>query len=144
MLQGFYFWDLRDHRFLKMFAKFLVLFRNWTLSLSLKKSKIGPVISFLVSFHLILLLSLINCIINQFPLLIAFILIMELEVLFIYKYITFSYAWFSPRNLVHKFRRKKFYSLYAFELMILFLAEESFLNMHSYILLNLTSGVWMV
>ena len=36
---------------------------------------------------------------------------------------------------------KKFHSLYAFELMIDFLAEESFLNMHLDILLNLTPAV---
>ena len=36
---------------------------------------------------------------------------------------------------------KKVYSFYAFELMIHFLAEEDFLNMHSDILLNLTPGV---
>ena len=81
-----------------------LLFRNWTLSLLLKKSKVGSVISFPVWFHLILFLSLINCIINQFPLLIALILITELEGLFIYKYMVFSYALIFPRNLVHKFR----------------------------------------
>ena len=36
---------------------------------------------------------------------------------------------------------KNFHRLYAFELTIHFLAEESFLNMHSDILLNLTLGV---
>ena len=42
------------------------LFRNWTLSLLLKKSKVGSVINFSIWFHLILFLSLINCIISQF------------------------------------------------------------------------------
>ena len=78
------------------------LFRNWTLSLLLKKSKVGSVMSFPVWFHLILFLSLINCIINQFSLLIALILITELEGLFIYKYMVFSDALFFPRNLVLK------------------------------------------
>ena len=36
---------------------------------------------------------------------------------------------------------KNFHSLYAFELMIYFLAEESPFNMHSDVLLNLTPGV---
>ena len=39
---------------------------------------------------------------------------------------------------------KRFHSFYAFELMIYFLAEESFLDMHSDVLLNLTPGVWIV
>ena len=39
---------------------------------------------------------------------------------------------------------KNIHSFYAFELMIHFLAEEDFLNMHSDILLNLTPGVWIV
>ena len=39
---------------------------------------------------------------------------------------------------------KIFNTLYAFELTIHFLAEESFLNKHSDILSNLTPGVWIV
>ena len=145
ILQVFYFWGLWDHRFLKMFANFFVLLRNWPLSLSLKMSKVASVIIFPVWFHLILFLSLIKCIINQLPLLIALILITEFEELFIYKYMVFSYARFFPRNLVHKFSMgKKFHSLYPFELMIHFLAKESFLNMHSDFLLSLIPGVWMV
>ena len=127
------------------------LFRNWTLSLLLKKSKVGSVISFPVWFHLILFLPLINDIINQFPLLIALILITELKGMFIYKYMVFSCALFFPRNLVQNSEQidlhvhgEKFNSLYAFELMIHFLAEESFLNMHSDSLLNVTRGVWIV
>ena len=68
----------------------------------------------------------------------------------IYKYGVFSYLlvfW----NFVHKFRRdwstcawEKIHSFYAFELMIQFLAEEGFLNMHSDILMNLTPRVWIV
>ena len=100
MLQGFYFWGLWDHRFWKCLPSFL--FRNWTLSLLLKNSKVGSVISFPIWFQLILFFSLISCIINQFPLLIALILITELEGLFIYKYMVFSDALFFPRNLVLK------------------------------------------
>ena len=103
MLQGFYLWDLWDHRFLKSLPNFL--FRNWKLSLLSKKSKVGSVISFPVWFHLIFFLSLINYIINQFPLLITLILMTELKGLFIYKYMVFSCALFFSRNLVHKFRR---------------------------------------
>ena len=40
--------------------------------------------------------------------------------------------------------KKKFHSFYTFELMIHFLAEEDFLNMHSDTLLNITFGVWIV
>ena len=39
---------------------------------------------------------------------------------------------------------KKLHTFYVFELMIQFLAEEGFLNMHSDILLNLTPGVSIV
>ena len=37
--------------------------------------------------------------------------------------------------------REKIHSFYAFELMIQFLTEEGFLNMHSDILMNFTPGV---
>ena len=40
--------------------------------------------------------------------------------------------------------KKELRSFHAFELMIHFLAEEDFLNMHSDILLNLTPGVRIV
>ena len=40
--------------------------------------------------------------------------------------------------------QKIFYSFNAFELMLHFLAEEGFLNMHSDFLLNLSPGVWIV
>ena len=61
--------------------------------------------------------------------------------------------WFSPsRYFPKKFgahsekidlhvHGKKTHSFYAFELMIHFLAEESFLRIHSDILLNLTPGI---
>ena len=39
---------------------------------------------------------------------------------------------------------KKIHRLYAFELMIQFLVEDVFFNMHSDILLNLTPGVLIV
>ena len=62
-----------------------------------------------------------------------------------------DYPSLSPRNLMHKFRRdwstcawEKKRSFNGFELMIHFLAEEGFLNMHSDALLNLTPGVWIV
>ena len=75
-------------------------------------------------------------------------LITELKGLFIYKSMVFSYALFSPEIWctnseeidLHVYG-ETFHSLYAFELMIQFLAEESFLNMYSDILLNLTHGV---
>ena len=76
---------------------------------------------------------------------------MKLEGLFIYKYMVFSYPLFlrsqeiwctnSEETDLHV-HRKKFHSFYAFELMIHFLAEESFLDMYSDdILWNLTPGV---
>ena len=98
ILQVFYFWGLWDHRFLKMFANFFVLLRNWPLSLSLKMSKVASVIIFPVWFHLILFLSLIKCIINQLPLLIALILITEFEELFIYKYMVFLLRVIFPKK----------------------------------------------
>ena len=63
------------------------------------------------------------------------ILMAELEVMLIYKYLPVIL----PRNLVYTFRRdwstcalkKKFHSFYTFKLMTHFLAEEGFLNMHS-------------
>ena len=103
MLQGFYFWGLWDQDIWKCLPNFWL--RNWTLSLWSQNSKVGSVISFPVWFYLILFLSLMNCIINQFPLLIALILITEFKELFIYKYMVFSYALFFPWHLVHKFRR---------------------------------------
>ena len=65
----------------------------------------------------------------------------------------FSYPFFLPsqeicaqiqKRLIYMPMGKKIHSFYAFELMIHFLAEEDFLNMHSDILLNLTPGVWIV
>ena len=69
-----------------------------------------------------------------------------------YKYMVFSYPLFFPKTsgaqiqkrLIYVCIGKTFHSFYAFELMIHFLAEEDFLNMHSDILLNLTPGVWIV
>ena len=46
--------------------------------------------------------------------------------------------------LIYMCMGKKFHSFYAFELIIHFLAEEDFLNMHSDILLNVTPGIWIV
>ena len=68
----------------------------------------------------------------------------------IYKYVVFSYQLFFW-NLMRNFRRywstwarEKIHSFYAFELMIQFLVEEGFLNMHSDILMILIPDVWIV
>ena len=85
------------------------------------------------------------------PLLIALILITKLAGLFIYKYMVFSHSLFLPSQKICctnseeidlHFHWKKFHSFYAFELMIHFLAEESFLDIYSDdILWNLIPGV---
>ena len=76
---------------------------------------------------------------------------MKLEGLFIYKYMVFSYQLFLPakkfdaqikERLIYMSMGKKFHTFYAFELMIHFLAEESFLDMYSDdIISNVTRGV---
>ena len=85
------------------------------------------------------------------PSLIALILIKKLEGLFIYKYMVFSHPLFLPSQKICctnseeidlHFHGKKFHSFYAFQLMIHFLAEESFLDVYSDDnLWNLTPGV---
>ena len=76
----------------------------------------------------------------------------ELEGTLIYKYVVLFSPLFSQDIWcthseeidlpVHEKRNYSFF--YAFELMIYFLAEEGFLNMHSDILSNLTPGVLIV
>ena len=76
---------------------------------------------------------------------------MKLEGLFIYKYMVFSYPLFLPSQEIWctnseeidlHFHEKKFHSFYAFELMIHFLAEESFPDMYSDdYYLELTPGI---
>ena len=48
------------------------------------------------------------------------------------------------KRLIYMSMEKKFHSFYAVELMIHFLAEESFLDMQSDILLSLIPGVSIV
>ena len=64
----------------------------------------------------------------------------KLEGSFIYKYMVFSYPLFLPSQEIWcanseeidlNVHGKKFYSFYDFELMIVFLGEESFLDMYS-------------
>ena len=48
------------------------------------------------------------------------------------------------KRLIYMCMQKIFYSFNALELMLHFLVEEGFLNMHSDFLLNLSPGVWTV
>ena len=76
---------------------------------------------------------------------------MKLERLFIYKYMVFSHPLFlssqeiwctNSEEIDLHVHGKKIHSFYAFELMIRFLAEDSFVGMYSDdILWNLTAGV---
>ena len=73
----------------------------------------------------------------------------EFEGMLIYKYVVFSspvlskeiWCIYSEEIDLHLHGKKNFHSFYAFELMIHFLVEEDFLNMHSDIFLNLTPAV---
>ena len=125
------------------------LFRDWKLSLLLK-SKVGSIISFPVSFHLVLVLSLINCIINSIT---NYINVnnwtwrnAQLQIYGLLLPVVFPKKFGAQiqKRLIYMCMGKNFHSFYAFEWIIHYLAEEDFLNMHSDFLFNVTPEVWIV